>query len=69
MVVDSAGRVWVGNDGGVSVFINGDEENWPAWVTYTVADGLPSPRINDLVIDDKNHIWAATDKGWWFSMA
>lgn len=63
VVVDLAGRVWVGNDEGVSLFTPGEEDTLPTWVTYTVSDGLPSNQVNALAVDSKNQIWAATPKG------
>ncbi len=49
--------LWVGTENGLFVF------NGRAWRKYTVEDGLPSNKINDLSVYDGNRLWVATGRG------
>jgi len=51
--VDHGGRVWFGTEGGISVF------NGTGFTSYTIDDGLVSKRIDRLVEDLDNNIWAS----------
>jgi hypothetical protein len=55
---DTPETVWVATvQGGLSRFQSG------SWLTYRVADGLPSATVHALAIDPLNRVWAATAKG------
>jgi ligand-binding sensor domain-containing protein len=58
LLVDSAGRLWVGHGHGLTVY----EAGKPA-VTYTEAEGLPSHWVSSLLEDDRGRIWAGTGEG------
>jgi hypothetical protein len=49
--------LWVGTQEGLFVF------NGRAWHQYSVEDGLPSNKINDLSVYDGNRLWVATGRG------
>ncbi len=49
--------LWVGTEDGLFLF------NGRAWQKYTVEDGLPSNKINNLSVYDGNRMWVATGRG------
>ena len=49
--------LWVGTDDGLFLF------NGRAWQKYTIADGIPSNKINALSVFDNNRLWVATGRG------
>jgi len=51
------GALWIGTDQGAAR-LNGDE-----WQTFTPADGLASPVVNDIDFDQEGGVWFATDAG------
>lgn len=58
--VEDAARWWVATGGGVCVSV----DKGLTWRAFTVADGLPSNVVNDIVVDDDGQtIWVATDGG------
>lgn len=58
LVIDAAGRLWVGSErGGVSMWTGA------GWRTYRVQDGLPSNEIYGLTVDQHGNIWASTWEG------
>lgn len=58
LLVDRAGRLWVGHAAGLTVY----EAGKPA-VTYTEAEGLPSHWVSSLLEDDRGRIWVGTGEG------
>ena len=57
LLVDPAGRLWVGHENGLSCNDRG------VWKEYTVNDGLPDNMIQALAQDRQGLIWAGTKKG------
>lgn len=55
---DSRGYLWIGTDGGVSMF-SGKE-----FVNYTIADGLSNNQIRAIFEDSKGNIWFGTKNGY-----
>ncbi len=58
VLVESDTRVWVGSGTGVALVEQGVVKT-----TYTTEDGLPSGIVNDLLLDDRGVLWAATEEG------
>lgn len=56
VALDVQGRVWIGQEGGISIF---DGESF---TTYNVAAGWPEGNVRDLLADGDT-MWAATTKG------
>lgn len=54
---DNSGRIWVGTDGGASMF---DGETWKS---LTVGDGLAGANVLSVGIDTNGSVWFGTDKG------
>ena len=55
---DRAGNIWVGfQPGGLARYA----EN--RFTYFTIDDGLPAGRINDLHLDDAGRLWVATSRG------
>jgi signal transduction histidine kinase/ligand-binding sensor domain-containing protein len=59
VLVDSAGNVWFGTEGGLSCLVSGGER----WKRYTTADGLPNNTITSIQEDEAGHLWVATNRG------
>jgi hypothetical protein len=60
IAIDSAGRVWIGYYGGVSVLDGGQ------WLSYSSDEfglGEHASLINDLAIDHQDRAWVATSDG------
>lgn len=57
MVSDSKGNVWIGTNNGMLRY---DQKKW---VHYTVEDGLPDNRINDILITQTGEVWVSTNFG------
>jgi signal transduction histidine kinase/ligand-binding sensor domain-containing protein len=55
---DGHRAIWMATSSGVSVLASSG-----AWAHYGRAQGLPSMRVNDLIIDRGGHPWVATDSG------
>lgn len=51
------GSMWCGTASGINLF------DGAKWHTYGTFDGLPSPGVNDFVMDAERTMWAATDSG------
>ncbi len=60
MIRDKSGRMWFGTQGGLIVLggDSGQERH-----EYTVADGLPSDSVRDILEDDAGYLWLAFDSG------
>ena len=55
---DGAGRLWVGTmDGGISIMDGGSIRN------LTVATGLPSDNVSEILFDDGGELWIGTERG------
>lgn len=54
---DNDGNIWLGTQGGVSMFDGSDFTN------YTTADGLVSDNVISIAIDIDGTIWFGTDNG------
>lgn len=54
---DSAGRLWIGTDGGVTVYDHG------RWTTYTTAQGLLDNNVFSLTFGENGVVWVGTWKG------
>jgi streptogramin lyase len=59
VAVDHCGNVWIGTDGGASMF---DGSNWTIMNTFNTPS-LPSDSINMIYVDAGGHIWFCTDQG------
>lgn len=57
MVSDSKGNVWIGTNNGIFCY---DQKKW---VHYTVEDGLPDNRINDILVTQSGEVWVSTNFG------
>ena len=55
---DSSNGKWFGTRGGISHL-----DGTGAWTSYTTADGLPGNDIRDIMINDSDEVWAATNAG------
>ena len=51
------GLVWFATDNGAAVF------NGASWVQFDVEDGLVSPYVNAIFIDERGAVWFATSGG------
>ncbi len=58
LVVDPAGRVWVGMEKLGVIVYDGRE-----WRRYTSANGLPSDEIFGMTVDEEGRVWALTWEG------
>lgn len=58
ILVDSAGMLWVGTDGGGVFRYDG-----ASWQFFTREDGLPSLNIFGLALDPNGQVWAGTWEG------
>jgi ligand-binding sensor domain-containing protein len=56
---DKAGNIWVGTHKGLVKFNEGKQEA----SVWTMENGLPSDKINDIFISRDNSLWVGTDKG------
>lgn len=59
---DSQGNIWAGTQSGLNKItgIDGDQLNV---ISFTVKDGLPSDYIHAIQPDQREYIWASTNKG------
>lgn len=59
---DRQGNIWAGTQSGLNKItgITGDQLNV---VSFTVKDGLPSDYIHAIQPDERDYIWASTNKG------
>jgi ligand-binding sensor domain-containing protein len=59
VLIDSAGNVWLGSDGGLTgIAVGGAEMRH-----YTTADGLPANAVNSLAEDGGGSLWIGTHRG------
>jgi len=59
---DRQGRLWVGTfGGGISVMTGRDAAGRPQFRRIGVAEGLPNPNVNKLLLDGTGLVWASTD--------
>jgi signal transduction histidine kinase/ligand-binding sensor domain-containing protein len=56
---DYEGQLWIGTDGGLSVW-NKEEDNF---TSYTVKDGLPDNSICCILEDNHKNLWISTKNG------
>ncbi len=54
---DSAGRLWIGSDGGLTVYDHG------RWTTYTTAQGLLDNNVFSLAFGENGVVWVGTWRG------
>jgi len=54
---DSAGRLWIGTDGGLTVYDHGH------WTTYTSAQGLLDNNVFSLAFGENGVVWVGTWRG------
>jgi ligand-binding sensor domain-containing protein len=54
---DSAGRLWIGSEGGLTVYDHG------RWTTYTTAQGLLDNNVFSLAFGENGVVWVGTWKG------
>lgn len=54
---DSAGKIWFGTKGGVSVF------DGTSWISYTMNDGLISNNILSIMVEKNGIVYLGTDNG------
>jgi signal transduction histidine kinase/ligand-binding sensor domain-containing protein len=59
ILVDSAGNVWAGSAGGLSVRRAGSAE----FRHWTRADGLPDDGVTNMLEDDAGDLWVTTGRG------
>ncbi|MBK9402211.1 MAG: hypothetical protein IPN36_15650 [Bacteroidetes bacterium] len=55
MIMDHKGRIWLGTDGGLSVF------DGTYFTHYTTREGLPGDKITAVFEDSKGNIWIGTN--------
>ncbi|MFC1875330.1 hypothetical protein ACFLY3_04205 [Chloroflexota bacterium] len=61
IAIDSAGRVWLGYYGGVSILLDGGQ-----WLNYSSGDfglGQYANLVNDVAVDHQDQVWVATPSG------
>ncbi|HUJ79794.1 MAG TPA: two-component regulator propeller domain-containing protein [Nitrospiria bacterium] len=54
---DSAGRLWIGTNGGLTIYDHG------RWTTYTTKEGLLDNNVFSLAFGEHGVVWAGTWKG------
>ena len=59
VLVDSAGNVWLGTDGGLTCVVANSQE----MRRYSTTDGLPSNTIHSIGEDQSGNLWLGTDRG------
>ena len=71
LAFDSLGRLYVGTQH-EGIYVGSPDDNFASWAAHKGAEtmpnvpageGLPSNRINDLLVTDDNTLYAATDTG------
>ncbi len=67
IAVDRDGAVWVGTQGGLSVFTGAYDRNANIYTldsrTFSVNNNLPSSVVNAVIVDSANVKWVGTDTG------
>ncbi len=57
IALDTAGKLWVGTRGGISVL------DGSAWTSYTTSEGLVSNNILCIICDQAGFVYIGTDNG------
>ena len=64
LALDARGRLWVGTVGGGMNILTGRSEKGALQFRHLgVADGLPNPNVDKVLVAADGHIWASTDDG------
>lgn len=57
---DKNGTIWVGARGGLSKLVDFSKRSF---ITYTIADGLPTNHVKNIVEDKSGNLWLGTGNG------